>query len=149
MSQEPNRSLQSRPTQSGGKDAGILIHQVTTLIEGLPESSRAELMKGFTGDLLQLAVKVQEIQATNAESREHLSALADLLSTVKRDGNRGYIKQTTQNAGGQTTIEIGTGGGPLIRPVGGGCAVVLATLIAAGTCAALVLCASGVFFEAH
>jgi hypothetical protein len=149
MSQDPNRSLQSHPTQSGGKGAGILIQQVTTLIEGLPESSRAELMKGFTGDLLQLAVKVQEIQASNAESHEHLSALAELLSSVKRDGNRGYLKQTTQNAGGQTTIEIGTGGGPVIRPVGGGCAVVLAALIAAGTCAALVLCASEVVVKAQ
>jgi hypothetical protein len=149
MSQEPNRSMQPRPTPSGSTDAGILINQVMTLIEGLPESCQVELMKGFTGDLLHLAVKVQEIQATNAESQEHLSSLADLLSNVKRDGNRGYIKQTTQNAGGQTTVEISAGRGPLLRPVGGGCAVVLSALLTAGTLAAVVVFALGVFFEAR
>lgn len=133
MSDSTRRSLQSPAAQSGSLVSGGLGPQITSLIERLPAECQTELMKGFTGDLLQLAVKVQEIQATNIETREHLDALATLLSSVKREGNRGYAKHTSQNAGGQTTIEIGTGGGPILRPVGGGCAVVVACVFAAGT----------------
>jgi hypothetical protein len=142
MSQEFNRSMQPHETKYGGQIAGGLSNQVTALIERLPAQCQTELMKGFTGDLLQLAVKVQEIQATNVEAREHLSALADLLNTVKRDGNRGYAKHTSQNAGGQTTIEIGTGG-PLVRPIGG-CAIMAAALIAASAFAAVLVCVTGI-----
>lgn len=146
MSHEFNRSMQPHETKHGGQIAGGLSNQVTALIERLPPQCQTELMKGFTGDLLQLAVKVQEIQATNVEAREHLSALAELLNTVKRDGNRGYAKHTSQNAGGQTTIEIGTGGGPLLRPLGGGCAVMAAALIAASTFVVVLVCVTGIFF---
>lgn len=132
MTDNPRHSLRNLGGQNESLVSGGLRVQVTALIERLPVECQTELMKGFTGDLLQLAVKVQEIQATNIEAREHLDALASLLSSVKRDGNRGYMKQTHTNAGGQTTIEISTGGGPLLRPVGGGCAIVVVLVVSAG-----------------
>lgn len=133
MSDNLHHSLRKQEGLGGSLVSGGLAPQISSLIERLPVDCQTELMKGFTGDLLQLAVKVQEIQATNIEAREHLDALATLLSSVKRDGNRGYAKHTSQNAGGQTTIEIGTGGGPILRPVGGGCAIVVGFALTAGT----------------
>jgi len=106
--------------------------EIMQLIERLPEACQVELMKGFTGDLLQLSIKVQEIQATNIEFREHLADIATLLDRVKHSGNRGYARTTNKGPGGETTIEISTGGGPLLRPVGGGCAGVLAIGLVAG-----------------
>ncbi len=106
--------------------------EIMQLIESLPEACQVEVMKGFTGDLLQLSIKIQEIQATNIEFREHLADIAALLERVKQSGNRGYGRTTNKGPGGETTIEIDTGGGPVIRPVGGGCSSVLAIGLVAG-----------------
>jgi hypothetical protein len=124
-------SAESNHTLSG--NAAGLSPEIRSLIQRLPEACQAELMKGFTGDLLQLSVKLQEIQATNVEFREHLTDIVNLLNTAKQSGNRGYARTTTRGPGGETTVEIGTGGSPIMRPVGGGCAVVLAVAAAGGS----------------
>jgi len=125
ISAESNHSL-------SGQSAG-LSPEIRSLIQRLPEACQAELMKGFTGDVLQLSLKVQEIQATNVEFREHLRDLVGLLSNVKQGGNRGYARTMSTGPGGETTVEISTGGGPLLRPVGGGCATVVTVIVATGT----------------
>lgn len=133
MNHDSSRQLRPHDADNQSNQSVGLTPEVIVLIERLPEACRAELMKGFTGDLLRLSVRVQEIQATNTEFREHLSDIVNLLNTAKQSGNRGYARTTTRGPGGETTIEIGTGGGPIIRPVGGGCAVVLAVAATGGS----------------